>query len=554
MAPLQAAARRLLGAGPKLVYHPREAAPATGPMDPHRAASVLGWLVERRIARPDDVSAPAAAPLTDLLQVHGRDYLERVDERSFLERVFPGLPSGLDPWELIRWQRRMVGGTCLATRQALAGKPGHPVVHLGGGLHHARADSGGGFCLFNDVAVAVAGLRATGWTGRVLVVDVDVHQGDGTRAIFAADESVFTFSVHAEHWDTEPAVADRSIALGTSIEDAQYLQVLRDHLPEVVSDFRPALVFVVGGTDVAFDDPIGSWRITADAIFERDRFVLDLFPATPLVWTMAGGYGPEAWRYTARTLGWLYARRSKPIDSSAERALTAFRQIRRSLSASDLMADEAEDGEITLRDILGDLAPGHHRHWLLDIYSPYGVELALDRYGVLAKLRERGYDGVRVAFDLDHDTGQRLRLLTADGEEVLVDLVLRVHTSHQPWRLLWIEWLLMQDPRRAHARPLLPGQHAPGLGCSKEILGMLMMAAERLGLDGVGFKPTSFHVAWMARSVADFLEPSGRREFNDRREAFGRRPLHEVAERLRDWSPGPMAIPMSAAMKETFGP
>lgn len=550
-APLRSVARRLRRAGPSLVYHPREAAPRTGPMDAHRSASILGWLIDRRIVRASDVTAPPAAPLRELRLVHDREYLERVDDRQYLERVFPGLPESLEANELIHWQRRMVGGTALAAREAVGQKTHRPVVHLGGGLHHARAAGGGGYCLFNDVAVAIADLREDGWTGRALVIDLDVHHGDGTRTIFAGDPSVFTFSVHAEHWDTSPAVADLSIALGTGVEDELYLQVLSDRLPSVISGFDPDLVFVIGGTDVAFDDPIGSWRITADGILRRDQFVLEQVGKRPLVWTLAGGYGPEAWRYTARTLGWMFGGRDEPIDSTAQKALAAFRKIRQSITPAELTSED--DHELSLNDVLLDLSPDHRHRWFLDLYSPYGIELALDRYGILEKLRDRGYDRIRVELDLDHGTGQRLRLVTADeSRDLLIELVARIDRSHAPHRLLWIEWLLMQDPRSTSTRPRLPGQEAPGLGCSLDILGLLVMAAERLELDGVGFNPTRFHVAWMVRGTAEFLDSKDRIQFDNRREAFGRRPLPEAAERLRDWSPGPMVLPISARLKEAL--
>ncbi len=552
-ATFRASARRLLGAKPQIVYHPREAAPRTGPMDGHRSASVLGWLVERSLVRPSDVTAPPAAPLADLRRVHTRGYLERVDDRAFVERVFPGIPADVDAASLIQWQRRMVGGTTLAARRAVGLRVPRPVIHLGGGLHHARAEDGAGYCLFNDVAVAIALLRGDGYEGRILVVDLDVHPGDGTRALFAEDETVFTFSVHAQHWDTEPAAADLQIALGSGVGDDEYLRVLRERLPGVVDGFKPELVFVLAGTDVAHDDPIGPWRISADGVFARDRFVVELLADVPLVWTLAGGYGPDAWRYTARTLGWLIGGRDERIRSSVDRALESYRRVRRTLTPTDLLAEEADDAGLDLRDIVADLERRRRPRWFLDAYSKYGVETALDGYGVLDKLAERGYPHVRVVFDLEHGPGQRLSVVTADDRaDLLIDAVARVTPERPPWRLLWVEWLLLQNPRKEPTRPLLPGQQHPGLGVSRDVVGMLMMACERQGLDGVAFNPIHFHVAVMARGLARFFDPEDERDFDDRREAFGRRPLHEAAERLKDWSPGAMVIPVSERMKDAY--
>jgi hypothetical protein len=158
-------------------------------------------------------------------------------------------------------QRLMVGGTIQATRLAL--RSGGPAVHLGGGFHHAMPDRGLGFCVFNDVAVAIARLRARGFAERVLVVDLDLHDGNGTRAVFARDSSVHTYSVHADHWGDTEAVESTAIALGPGVEDGVYLDTIRRTLPPLFEAFRPGLVVYVAGTDVAAGDALGHWRISA---------------------------------------------------------------------------------------------------------------------------------------------------------------------------------------------------------------------------------------------------------------------------------------------------
>ena len=547
--------RRWAGATPTLLVDGGSAAPAGGPMDPQRATKILGWLLHRGLVRKTDVRATPPAGLNQLLRVHTREHLERLDDRGELERVLPGLPPSARGNEIVSWQRRMVGGTTLAAHLALDGPPRLPIVHLGGGLHHARADRGAGFCLFHDVAVAITHARSRGFSGSVLVVDVDVHPGDGTRALFAEDESVFTFSVHAEDWDDDPAVADLAIPLGAGVGDAADLAPIRGALPDVVDRVDPALVFVVGGTDVAFDDPMGSWHVSPDGVLERDRSVLAALGERPIVWTLAGGYGLDSWRYTARTLGWLYGGSDAPISSSVERALHAFRRVRGSLSTSELGARPGA-GEIDLSDVLLDLMPGTAHSRLLDTYTEYGVELALDRYGVLEHLRARGYDAVRVEFELDHGTGQRAQVFSADARrDQLVDLVLRETRQFKPWRLLWIEWLLLQDPRRAPTdeRPLLPGQEHPGLGAVQQILGMLMMSCERLGYDGLAFNPAWYHVAAMSRGPAQFLDPEDAARFDALHEQLARRPLLEATAEAGDWAGRTMVVPVSDALKEACG-
>lgn len=551
---LRATVRRWAGVRATLIVDPGWAAPAQGPMDPQRASKILGWLLHRGLARPADVRTPPSAGLNQLLRVHTREHLERLDDRATLERVMPGLPPSVGGTELVAWQRRMVGGSTIAAHLALEHPSKLPIVHLGGGLHHARADSGAGFCLFNDVAVAIEDLRSVGWGGRVLVIDLDVHPGDGTRALFAQDESVFTFSVHAQDWDDEEAVADLSIELGTGVGDDVYLRTLQEQLPALVERFDPELVIVLGGTDVAFDDPIGSWHVTADGVLARDRLVLDAIGERATVWTLAGGYGLDSWRYTARTLAWLFGGDASPIASSVERALQAFRRVRDSLTREELSADEEP---FDFSDVLAELQPGTTHTRLLDTYTEYGIELALDRYGVIELLAARGYPDVKVEFELDHGTGQRVQVVVPGPDKLLlVDMVVRETREFRPWRLLWLEWLLLQDPHKAPdpERPLLPGQDHPGLGCSRELLGMLLMSCERLGFDGLAFNPAHYHVALMAHGLAGFLDPEDAAVFDALHEELGRLPLAAATRKAGEWAGRTMVVPVSDAMKLACGP
>src|SRR5262249_1369177 len=149
-------------------------------------------------------------------------------------------------------------------------------VNLGGGFHHARRDRGQGFCLFNDVAVAMAALRRSGFTGRVLVVDLDLHDGDGTRSLFAADPTVFTYSVHNRNWDDAAAVGTAAIELGSGGGDARLLATVGETLPPIVAAHRPELVVYLAGCDPAADDGLGDWQLTLDGMLARDRTVVEL--------------------------------------------------------------------------------------------------------------------------------------------------------------------------------------------------------------------------------------------------------------------------------------
>lgn len=550
-----------------LVHHDAYNPGPTGFVDPYRGARIRAWLVEHALVGPRAVLVPERAGIADLDRVHDPEYLARLQDRGGLDRIFPGLGEGAAHAALSA-QRWMVGGTLLAARTAVgAGRRGGPVVNLGGGLHHARRGKGSGFCAFHDVAIAVHALREEGFDGRVLIVDLDLHQGDGTRRIFAADETVYTFSIHAVAWDEEPAVAALDVALGAGIGDAAYHAALDAHLPRAFAEARPDLVFYVAGVDGALEDLVGNWRLSGDGIAARDRKVMERAGGLPLVWTLAGGYGPDAWRHTARSLAWIADGRDAPIPTGTEVSLARFRHIAGGLGREELSGGgEGADFGITLADVMGDLGGTRPETRLLGYYTPYGVEVAMERYGVTEAIRRQGIPRTRVEFDLANPTGHMVRVYADDGGgELLIELVTRETREIPPFRLLLVEWLMLQNPRSNAdpVRPLLPGQRHPGLGCLLEVIGMLTMAAVRLQFDGVLFRPGWYHMAVLARGHMAFWEPREEARFAALRQALEGVPLpeatHAVAEgRVVDattgeaarWTAPAMIYPLAPALAE----
>jgi acetoin utilization deacetylase AcuC-like enzyme len=197
------------------------------------------------------------------------------------------------PWseEIVEGYRLMVGGTMLAADLACATGL---CCHLGGGLHHAFANHGEGFCPFNDVAVAIRTLQARG-IDRAAVVDLDVHHGNGTSFIFESDPRVFTFSMHQQH--NYPLWKPRSsldIGLPDGTHDATYLRALETALPRVL-EHQPACVFYLAGADPYEDDQLGGLRLTKEGLRARDRLVIEAVRTAglPLVITLAGGYARD---------------------------------------------------------------------------------------------------------------------------------------------------------------------------------------------------------------------------------------------------------------------
>jgi acetoin utilization deacetylase AcuC-like enzyme len=555
---------------PRLVYHAGYRLPESGVADADRADKIVGHLLrEGWLSSADKVVLPRPASLSMLLRVHDVDYLEALDDPQTVARaVGGGVLSPTVAASFVAAQRWATAGTVQAADLALHGSwQRRRVVNLGGGFHHAHAARGEGFCVLSDVAIAIEHLRTEGFTGRTLIVDLDLHHGNGLRGIYAHDPDVWTCSVHAAHWDETPAEAAIDVALGTSVGDATYLSMLRRILPQAFREARPDVVFFVAGVDVAADDALGSWRISADGIAERDRLVFDEAGGTPVVMVLAGGYGPEAWRYTARTLVWLFGGVDIPIPSGSERALALFRVIARSIGRGDLHRED-DDGEafrIRDDDVYGDIT--HHKdHRILGFYSSYGIELAFERYGLFDHLRARGYPHPFVVIDTERESGQAITVYgDATRSESLIELVVSVHRGLPPFQLLFVEWLLMQDPRaRVGAdRTLLPGQAHPGLGALRLLVGMLVMACERVGLDGVAFRPAHYHVAAQARGMLRFVDPEREAFFSNLASVLG--PLRlDQASKLVDrggvvdlqtgdvlkWQPALMVLPVSPALKQ----
>jgi acetoin utilization deacetylase AcuC-like enzyme len=244
------------------------------------------------VVPPDRLHDPPRAPLDDLLLVHTPDYVSRVTDGTlpYMEQRRIGLP-----WSAAFVERayRVVRGTCEAAEAALV----HGVaMNLAGGTHHAFPHRGEGFCTFNDVAVAVRRLQRSGHVRRACVVDLDVHQGNGTHACFAGDASVYTFSMHgAKNFPFHKVPGTRDVELDDGTGDDAYLALLAEHLPRVLRDAGPDLVVYLAGADPHEGDRLGRLRLTFDGLVRRDWLVLEACREVglPVCVTIAGGYGRD---------------------------------------------------------------------------------------------------------------------------------------------------------------------------------------------------------------------------------------------------------------------
>lgn len=559
--------RGLRPSGLLLVYDPTYTVRINAlPMDPLRAELVLAFLADEGIVHRRELLRPQAASMRNIRRVHTDRYLESLERREVVEQIVGGPVSDAEAEALIEAQRLAAGGTVLAT--ALALRTGRVAVNLGGGFHHAASNRGMGFCALNDLAIAVMRLRARGFREPVLIVDLDLHDGNGTRLLFEEDPTVHTFTIHNQDWAPREAASATVLPLGTAVNDATYLKALREALPPVVEQVRPGLVIYVAGADPAMDDRIGDWSITAEGMLARDQFVLEQVRRQgvlrPLAIVLGGGYGANAWRYTARFLAWLATGKAIEPPTNTTMLVRRAEELHRLLGEGARGLPPSADWTLTAEDLAAILPGGEAPRRLLGRYTAQGVELMLERFNLLGQVRALGFSRPTIELELRRPEVDTVRLY-GDGEKT--ELLMEIRFRHararvEEYELLYLEWLLLQNPRRTFVsgRHAIPGQNHPGLGLLRDVMAWLVALCNDLGLDGLMYAPAGYFVATFG---SRFLDPAQQARLEAmRRAVVGLRLVdasRAVAEgRIVDartgqaaaWDPAPMVIPVSARLRQ----
>lgn len=278
----------------KIAFHPIYVHPLP---EGHRFPMEKYDLLPRQLrhegtADPDDFFAPNLIDLKWLEGIHSDEYVKKLQQLklSRSEERQTGFPVTK---ELVEREFRIVEGTRLCTEYALRDGV---AFNSAGGTHHAFRDRGEGFCLLNDQAVAANYLLRTGKANSILIVDLDVHQGNGTAAIFKQEANVFTFSVHGEHnYPLRKEKSSRDVGLPDGISTADYLETVEFHLNDILNDFHPDFVFYQCGVDIIETDKLGRLNVSISGCRRRDELVLSRFKdlSIPVVCTMGGGYSKE---------------------------------------------------------------------------------------------------------------------------------------------------------------------------------------------------------------------------------------------------------------------
>jgi len=247
-------------------------------------------LLSKGILLPDELYVAEPASREQLLRVHTAGYVDRVLNGDLSQKELRRIGF---PWsqQMVERARRSVGSTIAACRSA--SKDGI-AVNLAGGTHHAYPDHGEGYCVFNDVAVAARQMQAEGCAQQILILDCDVHQGNGSAAIFASDQSVFTFDIHgAKNFPFHKEISDLDIALLDASGDEMYLDALQDGLNRALDCTHAELAIFLAGADPFSEDRLGRLSLSKYGLAERDRMVFARLrrAGIPVAVVMAGGYG-----------------------------------------------------------------------------------------------------------------------------------------------------------------------------------------------------------------------------------------------------------------------
>jgi acetoin utilization deacetylase AcuC-like enzyme len=515
----------------RLWYDPDYRPPLSGieaptGFEPRRADYAVWYLLQVGRLASDELRSPLVASYAEMARVHTPEYLEALSRPEALAHIYAVDPSDVVVAPLMRTVRLAVGGTLAAARETLLTKK--PCLNTLGGFHHAAPGRGAGFCAVNDIAVAIAALRADGFAGKVAVLDFDAHPPDGTAECLKGDPDCFLGSLSGSDWGPLERVDETVLPQGA--DDRTYLAALDRLLSRVP---KVDLAFVIAGGDVLAGDRLGKLGLTVDGVRRRDLRVGELLSATPSVWLPGGGYGPSAWRVLAGTWLAVVCGSVDRIPPRADPLTTRFAGIARDLEQETLGSEPlltADDVE----EALTGHRPGRVR--LLGFYTPDGIEFALYRFGVLHHVQRLGYERPHVEIDAV-GSAHRLRLMgEANGATHLLIEAVVERLALDGGSFLFVNWLSLRNPRAKFSdkRPQLPGQEVPGLGLARETGEMLALMAKRLVLDGVAFRPAWYHMAYAARYRFRFVNPARQGRFEALMRDLKEVPLREATQAVAD--------------------
>jgi len=461
-----------------------------------RPEEVLYFFLKHKLILLDEVHTPKPISYASLAHVHASDYLQSLSQPGTLSRIFAVDANELTEAELLHSLRLACGGTLEAAHWSLTTKL--PALNLLGGFHHAAPARGAGFCVFNDVAVSIAHLRKQGFEGHVNILDLDAHPPDGTAECLKSLSHVWMGSLSLSHWGEVPGVDE--VLLPEGCDDKSYVEALKgllERMPEA------ELNFVLAGGDVLADDKLGKMALSLKGVRERDLMVASKLSKRPSVWLPSGGYGPNAWKALGGTGLALAYGSTQPIPKSFNPMAERFRHL------SKLEKKKPTSLKASIQ--LGHADVGFQRQgaWkLLGVHSLEAIEFALEQFQFFHVVRRLGYGEFRVELSRKNEWDQvRIFGQCALGVVLLAECEMGIGQVRKR-AVLYINWLSLRHPMAefcAH-RPQLPGQDVPGLGLVTETAHFLSLLARERHLEGIAFKPSWYHMAYVAKRFCRFVE------------------------------------------------
>jgi len=284
--------------------------------DLRKYEKIYRQLLKDRLRKREEFLVPGKITREELSLVHTPAYISRLSDPEEVGRALEAdavaaLPAKVVQEGIVDTFLYASAGTILAARKALERGI---AVNLAGGYQHASSESGGGFCLIADVPIAIRLLQKEGLIEKAMVVDCDLHQGQGTASIFRDDPSVFILDFfEEENYPFRTSEADRPAPFDYGLDDDDYLELLRRNLPESIEGFRPDIIFYIAGTDIFQEDALGHQNLSEEGILRRDLYVFDEAKrrAIPIVMLLSGGYSAKSWRIHYRTIAALIGKYEK---------------------------------------------------------------------------------------------------------------------------------------------------------------------------------------------------------------------------------------------------
>ncbi len=290
-----------------LVYSPNYKISVFGmeklhPFDIAKYDKIFNALKKDGLVTEESVIDPAEVSRDEMLLIHTQDYLENLKKTNHVAQYLEApalkvIPDAMIDHRIVSRFRKAAGGTIAAARQALRAKS-KMAINLGGGYHHAKPDVGEGFCIIADVPIAIRQLQKEKLIKRALIIDTDIHQGNGTILCLKDDPTTYTFSMHERGiYPLPKEVGDEDVELEARVTDEQYLKILGGRLDQLFAKSRPDMVFHVAGCDALAGDPLATGQMTHEGILKRDAMIVKACKkrGIPYVMTLSGGYSRDAW-------------------------------------------------------------------------------------------------------------------------------------------------------------------------------------------------------------------------------------------------------------------